>query len=88
MSEHAAERLLRIARRVEQGYSRQEVSELRDIASTIQGADNAHDELVQALEELLAEFDNDAGQQGQYVEDTFGVELARTALAKAKGTTP
>lgn len=47
-------------------------------------------EMLEALDELVAEFDADVeeyeSQQGSgYVPDTFGIELARAAIAKATG---
>ena len=51
---------------------------------------NSHYELVEALEELVAEFDvKNNKRMGQdspyYVPDTGGIVLARQALKKAKG---
>ena len=90
MSEQTnAKRLLRIARRVEQGYSRLEARELRDIVSTIQGARNAHDGLVAALEDAeqyltVADDGGDIRQLTVPLSKPLGT--IRAALAKAKGT--
>ena len=43
-------------------------------------------ELITALEEVMAELDGREPPQGAIYRDTGGMELARAALSKAKGT--
>lgn len=56
-------------------------------AAFIVRACNAHDELLAALREMLAELDGRIAPHGYIYRDTGGMILARAAIAKAEGNT-
>ena len=62
-------------------------AEIEANAAFIVRACNAHAQMLQALEELIAEHDNEAAdveeERRAYVQDTCGIEMAHAAITKA-----